>query len=134
VIFVETGAWFAAFVPNDADHVAANDWLETNTEVLVTTDYVVDELLTLCKIRGVYQRALEIGPRLLQGEITRLEWVRQEDVQKAWEIFEQYKDKDWSFTDCVSCVVMERLEIQTAFAFDNHFRQFGTVMVVPVET
>jgi hypothetical protein len=133
VIFVDTGAWFAAFVPNDADHVAADDWLETNTEVLVTTDYVVDELLTLFKIRGEYQRALEIGPRLLQGEITRLEWVRQEDVQKAWEIFERYADKDWSFTDCASRVVMERLAIQTAFAFDDHFRQFGTVIVVPVE-
>ena len=57
MIFVDTGAWFAAFVPNDADHAAAAAWLETNTEVLVTTDYIVDELLTLLKMRGEYQRA-----------------------------------------------------------------------------
>ncbi len=47
MIFVDTGAWFAAFVPNDADHSAADAWLETNTDLLVTTDYVIDELLTL---------------------------------------------------------------------------------------
>lgn len=40
-------------------------------------------------------------------------------------------DKQWSFTDCTSRVVMERLGIQKVFAFDDHFRQFGTVTVVP---
>jgi uncharacterized protein len=44
VIFVDTGAWFAAFVPNDADHVAADRWLSSNSEPLVTTDYILDEL------------------------------------------------------------------------------------------
>ena len=58
MIFVDTGAWFAAFVPNDADHVMADAWLETNTDLLVTTDYVIDELLTLMKIRGEFQRAI----------------------------------------------------------------------------
>ena len=43
----------------------------------------------------------------------------------------QYQDKGWSFTDCVSRVIMQRLDIRTAFAFDDHFRQFGTVTVVP---
>jgi uncharacterized protein len=43
VIFVDTGAWFAAFVPNDPDHAVADKWLDSNTEPLVTTDYVIDE-------------------------------------------------------------------------------------------
>lgn len=42
-----------------------------------------------------------------------------------------YGDKLWSFTDCVSLVVMRRLEVRQAFAFDEHFLQFGTVAVVP---
>ena len=64
MIFVDTGAWFSAFVPNDADHVMADAWLETNTDLLVTTDYVIDELLTLMKIRGEFQRALRLGADL----------------------------------------------------------------------
>ena len=66
MIFVDTGAWFAAFVPNDPDHVAADAWLEANHKPLVTTDYVVDELLTLLKMRGEYQRTLSSAPASLR--------------------------------------------------------------------
>ena len=58
-----------------------------NTDLLVTTDYIVDELLTLLKMRREYQRALDIGPRLLQSSIARLEWVQSADIQQAWTIF-----------------------------------------------
>ena len=53
------------------------------------------------------------------------------DMRRAREIFEGFTDKEWSFTDCVSYAVIERLEIEKAFAFDDHFRQFGIVEVVP---
>jgi predicted nucleic acid-binding protein len=82
-------------------------------------------------MRGEYHRAFSVGSRLLSQEVIQLEWVLPEDVHRAWEVFRTYSDKSWSFTDCVSQVVMERLGIQTAFAFDKHFRQFGTVQVVP---
>ncbi len=49
----------------------------------------------------------------------------------GWETFRQFSDKGRSFTDCSSKVVMERLGITQAFAFDQHFRQFGSVTVVP---
>ena len=61
MIFVDTGAWFAAFVPNDPDHAAADAWLGQNDDLLVTTDYVVDELLTLMKCRGEFERAIGAG-------------------------------------------------------------------------
>jgi uncharacterized protein len=53
------------------------------------------------------------------------------DLTLAWETFQQFDDKRWSFTDCTSKVVMQKLDISVAFAFDHHFRQFGTVQVVP---
>jgi predicted nucleic acid-binding protein len=131
VIFVDTGAWFAHLVPSDPDHRSARDWFDQNTLPLVTTDYVVDELLTLLKMRGEYLRALESGSLLLHGEVCDLEWVSRTDVESAWVVFSTFRDKQWSFTDCVSKVVMERLRIDTAISFDVHFRQFGTVSVVP---
>lgn len=131
MVFVDTGAWFAAFVPNDPDHAAADAWLAQNRELLVTTDYVLDELLTLLKIRGEFERAVLIGEELVSGTIADLEWVSLTDVRGAWEVFRGFQDKDWSFTDCVSRVVIERLGVRTAFAFDKHFRQFGNVAVVP---
>ena len=58
MIFVDTGAWFAAFVPNDADHAMADAWLETNTDLLVTIDYVIDELLG--SVRGNYGAIISV--------------------------------------------------------------------------
>ncbi len=130
-VFVDTGAWFARFVPTDPDHPAARAWLDRNTQPLITTDYVVDELLTLLKVRGEYSRALEIGPDLFDGRVCDLEWVTPADAAEAWRVFSTYQDKGWSFTDCVSHVVMRRLGIATALAFDKHFREFGTITVVP---
>jgi uncharacterized protein len=130
-IFVDTGAWFARFVPSDRDHAAARAWFEQNTHPLITTDYIVDELLTIFRVRGEYQRALEVGPPLFANELCALEWVTPADVKNAWQVFSTYQDKGWSFTDCVSRVVMERLGITSAVAFDEHFRQFGTVRVLP---
>ena len=49
----------------------------------------------------------------------------------AWEFYCRFRDKDWSFTDCTSKVVMESLDITTAFSFDQHFRQFSNIIVVP---
>ena len=35
--------------------------------------------------------------------------------------------KEWSFTDCVSYVVMKQREITEAFTFDDHFAQMGFI-------
>lgn len=75
--------------------------------------------------------ALKVGPLLLDQSLAVLEWVSAQDVRQAWSVFETYRDKEWSFTDCVSRVVMQRLGVVEAFAFDDHFRQFGTVGVLP---
>lgn len=36
-------------------------------------------------------------------------------------------DKDFSFTDCTSFIVMELLRINEAFSFDKHFDQYGFI-------
>jgi predicted nucleic acid-binding protein len=131
VIFVDTGAWFASFIADDIDHAAAVGWLHGNTEPLITTDYILDELLTPFRFRGEFAIALKVGPSFFNESLANIEWVTSQDVRQAWHVFETYRDKDWSFTDCVSRVIMERLGITKAFAFDAHFLQFGTVSVLP---
>jgi uncharacterized protein len=131
MIFVDTGAWFASIVPSDADHVAASQWLSQNSESLLTTDYVVDETLTLLRSRGEMQRSLDLGTAFFSGALATLYYLTPTDIQQTWSVFRQYSDKNWSFTDCSSKVVTERLQISVAFAFDHHFRQFGSIRVVP---
>jgi uncharacterized protein len=131
MIFVDTGAWFAAAVPSDPNHSAASQWLAGNTEPLLTTNYVVDETLTLLRARGERTRALMLGEGFFNSQLAEIYTLAEDDIVLAWEVFKRFDDKDWSFTDCTSKVVIERLRIQQAFVFDNHFKQFGTVQVVP---
>ncbi|MGE3639107.1 MAG: type II toxin-antitoxin system VapC family toxin [Pirellulales bacterium] len=51
MIFVDTGVWFARFVADDPDHGRVAAWFAANAEQLVTTDYCVDETLTLLAAR-----------------------------------------------------------------------------------
>lgn len=131
LVFVDTGAWFASILPWDANHKRAANWLSNNTRTLLTTDSVWSETLTLLRMRGERQRAIWLGEKLLSEELAILYVVNGEDQRAAWDVFRRFADKDWSFVDCLSKVVMERLEIETAFAFDHHFRQFGNLQVVP---
>ena len=131
MIFVDTGAWYASLVPTDPDHVRAIQWLATNHTPLLTTDYVIDETLTLLRVRGERKRALLLGAKFFDHGLASIHKVTTADLTLAWKTFEQFDDKGWSFTDCTSKVVMEHLGITTAFAFDHHFHQFGTVQVVP---
>jgi uncharacterized protein len=130
-VFVDTGAWFAYFVRRDPDHRAATRWMRRNRQSLVTTDYILDELLTLLKVRESVRVAVAAGEAIWQQQAALIEHVTVEDIARTWEVFRQYRDKDWSFTDCTSKVIMERLGMTHAFAFDNHFEQFGTVIRVP---
>jgi len=131
MIFVDTGAWYASLVPTDPDHATAVQWLATNHSPLLTTDYVIDETLTLLRARGERKRALLVGTRFFRHDLAEIHKITSADLTLAWETFEQFDDKGWSFTDCTSKVVMEQLGIKLAFAFDHHFHQFGTVQVVP---
>ena len=97
-----------------------------------TTDYVVDGELTLMKCRGEFEtrdRGRAFVARRLGCPTVEVGYAA--DVQAAWQTFRRFGDKAWSFTDCVSRAVIERLSIATAFAFDDRFRQFGSVNVVP---
>lgn len=103
----------------------------SGTSEFVTTDYVVDELLTLLVAQKNRSVAVRIGNGFWDESTCKLEWTSRDDIAAAWKVFQQFDDKLWSFTDCISYVVMQRLGIREALSLDEHFRQFGFVTVKP---
>jgi len=131
MIFVDTSVWYAAYVEEEPDHDEADALLAEPGTRLVTTDYVIDELLTLLVSRRHRPVAKVLGRLLWSGAVCQIIWVERCDVEAAWQVFESFDDKTWSFTDCVSYAVMQRLQIAEALAMDNHFKQFGFAAVRP---
>jgi predicted nucleic acid-binding protein len=131
MIFVDTSIWYASYVPEDPDHQQARELLLSSGSKLITTDYVVDELLTLLVARRYRDIAVRNGDDFWNETVCDLLWVGRQDASEGWRVFTAFGDKTWSFTDCVSYAVMQRLGIREAFALDDHFKQFGFLVVSP---
>ena len=131
MIFVDTGAWYALAIRTDPDHLAAKQLAASAGAPFVTSDYIVDELLTLFSVREQKQRGIEWKRNVLDVGGADIVRVSEIDSQNALHIYESFADKAWSFTDCTNYVLIQRLQLKQAFSFDHHFRQFGIVAIVP---
>ncbi len=130
-LFVDTAAWVAIFDRTDADHQAALSFWESckGTRVsFITSDYVLDESYTNLRLHAGLPMAIALHDLVQKSKIITVAEVDKNVRQDAWEIFVRYEDKEWSFTDCTSFVLMRRQAITDAFTFDHHFSQMGYVV------
>ena len=131
-VFVDTTAFIALLDPHDDCHdqaVHIEQALSRQAARLVTTNFVLDETYT--GLRGKIQHSAILRFRDSVRQSRRLSVIRITEAleDQAWKIFARYEDKDFSFTDCTNFAVMQQLGITTAFAFDDHFEQFGFMRV-----
>jgi len=127
-LFVDTAGWMACADAADPAYDparAARDAALEAGRVLVTTDYVVDETLTLVRMRlGI--RAAEAWWAQVEGSPrVRHEAIDALHAEKARAVMFRHRDKDYSLTDCTSFVVMRELRLKDALTTDRHFRQMG---------
>lgn len=120
-IFVDTGAWYALVDKNDPEHAKAKDFLRENKFPFITTNFIFDETVTLIRMRLGWNIAKNFGQRLKESSFVTLVIIKNEDEERAWEIFLKFRDKDFSYTDCTSFAILERLKLDTVFTFDRHF-------------
>ena len=127
-VFVDTGAWMACADRADPAHLAcraARDATLDAGRILITTDFVVDETLTLIRFR-LGLAAANAWWQQIDGS-ARLRWERvgSDRFERARSLFLQYRDKDLSFTDCTSMAVMRELKLKSVLTTDRHFQQVG---------
>jgi len=133
-VFVDTGGWMACADRADPAHVACTATRDATLEagrILITTDFVVDETLTLIRFR-LGLAAANAWWQQIDGS-ARLRWERVENdrFERARNLFFQYPDKDLSFTDCTSIAVMRELKLKTVITTDRHFHQVGFDVLPP---
>jgi predicted nucleic acid-binding protein len=68
-----------------------------------------------------HDRAVKIGQRLWTGHLASVHHATSEEEQAAFAYFTRHRDKEYSFVDCLSFVMMESLGIREAFAVDKDF-------------
>jgi predicted nucleic acid-binding protein len=132
-LFIDTAGWTACADASDPDHArcrAVRDEALERGQTLVTTDYVVDETLTLLRLRLGLAAALGWWQQVDGSRRLRWERIDAARFDRARATFFQFRDKTFSFTDCTSFAVMRELHIAHALTTDRHFKQMG-FQVVP---
>jgi len=121
-VLVDTGAWYALADASDRHHREARRFYlaEAPRRRLMTTDLIVSEAWTLISAHLGRAAALSFW-NALRTTRTPVVTIEAIDLEAAWRIVHGFPDQDFSFTDCSSFAVMERLGIDDAFAFDAHF-------------
>ena len=130
--FVDTSAFYAAKDPSDQHHpraVALMGRVRKNLNSrLVTSNFIIDETLTLIRMKLGHEAAVRFGRQIRESRIVEVIHITEELEERAWQVFLKYSDKKYSFTDCTSFAVMESLSLRDAFTFDKHFVEHGLVM------
>jgi predicted nucleic acid-binding protein len=127
LIFVDTSAWYAVEVADDVNHEAACKFLAEIASgkygVSITTDYVLDETLTLLRSRRDLDSASCFIDKIRRSKSVRVFWIDESLFEKALDVFRKSDRKSWSFTDCTSFALMRDLSVSETFTFDAHFRE-----------
>lgn len=131
MIFVDTGVWYSLLVPKDPNHQRTAKWFDSIAQPIVTSDYVVDETLTLLLMRGERSKAIEFGALVIVGHTAVLHKLSEDQFNRSWLLFQGLSSAGLSFTDCTSHVVAVGLGIRTIASFDHHFQTTGRFRLVP---
>lgn len=126
-VFVDTSGWANAFVKTERYHTEAFTLVkqrQQNNQRVVTTNYVLSELIVLLGSRG--QRRSSVLNYI--ETICSADWVEIVHVDealdtKAWQLLANRLDKKWSLVDAVSFVVMQERGMTEALTTDRHFEQ-----------
>lgn len=87
---------------------------------LVTSDLILAETWTLLASHLGRSSALTFWETLRETR-TAILCVEPVDLEAAWRIALAFPDQAFSFADCTSFALMERLGVRDVFAFDAHF-------------
>jgi uncharacterized protein len=92
-------------------------------DTLVTTSYVISETIALVRTAPPRRHAdaVKVGEVLFGERLARVYRVSAEEERAGFEYFKRHQDKEYSFVDCVSFTLMDKLGIQEALAIDADF-------------
>jgi predicted nucleic acid-binding protein len=134
-VFIDTSALVALTDSKDRNHSTAKRFFRSigrSKRPLVTSTDIVDEAITLIRMRIGYEVAVKVGDALLHSRWCRLIEVGDEIRGSAWNIFVRYSDQTFSFTDCTSFALMQRMGVNEAFTYDR--KDFSAAGFIPLPT
>lgn len=130
-LLIDTSALHALNYARDDNHARAVAYFKSLAGRVkpLLTEYVFVETMSLTKARLGPGYAIAFGRQLKASKAFFTVPLNDDDKRVTWDIFQQYNDKAWSYTDCSLLAVARRVGTRRIFAFDHHFTQMGLEVV-----
>jgi predicted nucleic acid-binding protein len=111
VIFVDTSFFAALLPPKDVNHrraaLAVEELCEVRlSDILLTTNNVILETITVARYEGSDQTAIRAAELLYGGAMARVYRTTAEDEAQAVAYLRRHHDHEYRAVDCLSFVVM----------------------------
>lgn len=124
-IFADSFYFFALINERDQAHARALEWTNAFQGRMFTTEWVLLEVAD-----GIARSPARATFHLIREDIldSRRHVVVPFDTdfyEAGLELYAARSDKQWSLTDCISFVVMQREGLTDALTGDRHFEQAG---------
>jgi predicted nucleic acid-binding protein len=125
-IFADTYYFLALLSKTDQGHVRAVQFTAEYTGRMVTTGWVLTELGDALAASPVGRaRFLQTLEKLAANPNMAVHPCTDSLFREGVTLYSQRPDKEWSLTDCISFVVMQKEGIIEALTGDQHFEQAG---------
>lgn len=132
IIFADTFYWIALLSPRDTWHSRVIEWSQSNPhQSLIITDGIIDEIFAHFSKQGEIMRGkvIEFYQNILDDPSIQLISYNPELRQAGIELYKKRLDKGYSLTDCISMVVIKKLNIAEVLTNDKHFSQEGFIII-----
>ena len=129
--FADTSFWVALRWTGDANHPAATRLWVAAAGPIVTSDHVVGETWTFVRRRLGHGVAMAFRDAVTGSRRVAIHAVDETIEADAWEWLRRHDERPYSYVDATSFLLMRRLRIREAFAFDGDFTAAGFVELRP---
>jgi uncharacterized protein len=129
-VFADTSYYLALVNPADQHHAAVRQWTSGFAGRSVTTAWVVAELANAMSKTAHRPFFLSLLHDLQTDPRVTIVPPAKDVFDSGLDLYSRRCDKDWSLTDCISFVVMEKCGMEDAATLDRHFLQAGFHLVV----
>lgn len=131
-VFTDTSYYLALVNPADQHHASVCEWTSRFTETSVTTAWVIAELANGMSRMANRPFFLSLLRDLQNDKRVTIVPPDKDVFDAGLDLYSRRSDKDWSLTDCISFLVMDRFDLKDVATLDHHFSQAGFQVVLPL--
>ena len=140
IIFADISFLIAFYNKKDDKHPTARllvqNLIHQQTSVaFIITDYIFDETLTTVMRQGGKNLAVDIARKIYESPSIKIFPIDSEIFNLSYDMFINYRDQMWSFTDCTSfCFLRRYKDALKVAAFDRHFIAAGFHVIPEIQS